>query len=53
MNNGKYAFINRRGKVLSEWYDYFEDFDKGLALVGKDGKYFYINEKGEFVKTGP
>ena len=48
--NGKCGFIDKTGKeVIPIKYDYAY-FSKGLALVKLEGKYFYINPKGECVK---
>ena len=49
--NWKYGFINRKfEEVIPPTYDFAYDFKDGLALVRKDGKWFYIDKQGSFVK---
>ena len=50
--NNKYGFIDKTGKeVIPIKYDNAYSFSKiSLALVKLEGKWFYINQKGECVK---
>ena len=51
--NNKYGFIDKTGKeVIPIKYDDAYSFSKisSLALVKLEGKWFYINQKGECVK---
>ena len=50
--NDKYGFIDKTGKeVIPIKYDNAYSFSKiSLALVKLEGKWFYINPKGECVK---
>lgn len=49
--NWKYGFINKKfEEVIPPIYDFAYDFKDGLARVEKDGKWFYINKQGKFVK---
>ena len=49
--NWKYGFINKNFKeVIPPIYDFAYEFKNGLSLVEKDGKWFYIDKKGKFVK---
>lgn len=37
---------------MNNWkddFDYVYDFEEGLALVVKDGKYGFVNKKGDIV----
>ena len=46
----KYGFIDKTGKeVIALQYEDAGDFQNGLAKVKKDGKWGYINTKGETV----
>lgn len=46
----KNTFINTRGEVvISGIFDDAEDFENGVALVKKSGKYGYINHDGEII----
>lgn len=49
--NWKYGFINRNfEEVIPPIYDFAYGFKNGLARVEKDGKWFYIDKQGNFVK---
>lgn len=49
--NWKYGFINRNfEEVIPPIYDFAYGFKDGLARVEKDGKWFYIDKQGNFVK---
>lgn len=49
--NWKYGFINRNfEEVIPPIYDFAYAFKDGLARVEKDGKWFYIDKQGNFVK---
>ena len=47
--DGKWGFIDREGKVVSECqWDEADDFSKeGLAKVEKDNNYGYIDKQGK------
>lgn len=46
----KFAFINKSGAfILDERFERAGDFSEGLAAVRKDGKWGFINTKGEMV----
>lgn len=48
--NSPYCFINEEGEWLkAEGYIGESDFSEGMAAIYKDGKYGYINTKGETV----
>ena len=50
IKNGKYGFIDRKGKMKIEpQYDLQIAFVEGLASVDKNGKSGYINTAGEVV----
>lgn len=47
-NNYKYGWINTEGKeVIPIKYDWACDFERNVAVVQLDKKYYLINEKGE------
>ncbi len=47
--NGKFGF-KRNGKVvIKAEYDYADGFTEGLAMVGKNGKYGFINKQGKLI----
>lgn len=47
-NDGKAFHINTNWKpAYKARYDFVGDFSNGLAKVSKNGKYFYINSKGQ------
>lgn len=49
--NWKYGFINKNfEEVIPPIYDFAYGFKDGLARVEKDGKWFYIDKQGNFVK---
>lgn len=49
--NWKYGFINKDfEEIIPPIYDFAYDFKDGLSLVEKDGKWFYIDKQGNFVK---
>jgi len=48
---GKFGFIDKTGKeVIPIIYDFAMPFFDGLAGVKKDGKVFYIDKQGKYVK---
>ena len=48
--NGKYNFIETKGKLLSEqWYDWVGDFSEGFAAVELNGKWNFIDTKGKLL----
>lgn len=48
--NGKYGFINKKGKVvIPHEFDDAGFFSEGLADVKINGKYGFINKKGKIV----
>ena len=48
--NGKWNFINRNNKLLSDtWYDAVYDFSNGYARVKLDNKYNFINTGGKLL----
>ena len=47
-NQGKYGFINKKGKVVIPIkFDYAQQFYEGEAEVSLNDETFYINTKGE------
>tara|TARA_B100000809_G_scaffold266738_1_gene331104 strand:+ start:2397 stop:3467 length:1071 start_codon:yes stop_codon:yes gene_type:complete len=52
--NNKWGFIDKTGKIIApisyDSADSFGEMRAGLALVSKDGKYFYINKEGKYVR---
>ncbi|MBE6325992.1 MAG: WG repeat-containing protein [Bacteroidales bacterium] len=49
LKNGKYGYTANGKFVVKPKYEYATDFSDGVARVGKDGKYGYVNEMGEEV----
>ena len=50
LNDGKYSFVNKDGKVITSGYDMVYNFNKnGYAVVLKDNLYGVINDKGKLV----
>lgn len=47
LKNGKYGYTANGKFVVKPKYEYATDFNDGLARVGKDGKYGFVNENGE------
>lgn len=47
LKNGKYGYTKDGKFVVKPKYEYATDFNDGLARVGKDGKYGFVNETGE------
>lgn len=47
LKNGKYGYTANGKFVVKPKYDQAIDFSEGLARVGKDGKYGYVNENGD------
>ena len=48
--DGKRGIINQREEEIIPYiYDHVYSFSEGLALVGKDGKYGYIDKTGKEV----
>lgn len=49
--NWKYGFINKNfEEVIPPIYDFAYEFRNNIAKVEKDGKWFYIDKQGNFVK---
>jgi hypothetical protein len=49
-----YYYINEDNQPISQEFDYVSDFPpNGIALVGKEEEYFYINTKGDTLFTPP
>ena len=46
---GKWGYVEKRKKVIPYLYDEAEEFNNGLAKVKINGKYGFINKKGEVV----
>lgn len=44
--DGKWSFINMDGKRICGWYNNVENFKIGFALVSLNGKWYYIDTKG-------
>lgn len=52
VKNGQFGYINSNGKVgIPFKYDIAYPFKGQFALVGKDGKYYHINEMGQVLDT--
>ena len=49
LKNNKYGYMKNGKMVISANYEYASEFSEGLARVGKNGKYGFINEKGKVV----
>ncbi|MCQ2189001.1 MAG: WG repeat-containing protein [Paludibacteraceae bacterium] len=49
LKNGKYGYTANGKFVVKPKYEYATDFSDGLARVGKEGKYGFVNESGEEV----
>ena len=48
LGSGKFGYIDKTGKVaINPIFDSADDFKAGKAVVSKDGKYFFINKRGE------
>ena len=46
----RYGYIDKEGNVVIEYkFNYAEEFEGDLAIVGIDEKYGFINKDGEFV----
>ena len=43
--NGERRYVDKEGRE----YDYVGGFYDGLCLVGKDGKYGFVNKKGKLI----
>ncbi len=41
------AYANKDGKILTEWYNNATNFSEGLSAFEKDGKWGFVNPKGE------
>lgn len=48
-NNGKYSYVDTKGRCFEKWFEDAKDFSLGLAAVKTDGKWGFINSKGDFV----
>lgn len=52
--NNQYGYVNKKGEiVIAAQFDEAGDFEKGYALVKKDGKSFYINTEGKVFTDTP
>ena len=50
MSNGKYGFVNKKGKeVIPLEHRFIYKFEKGVVVGYKDDKYGFINKNGEFI----
>ncbi len=49
LKNNKYGYMKNGKMVVKASYDYASEFSEGLARVGKNGKYGFVNEKGKVV----
>jgi len=47
--DGKYAFIDLNGKVITDWYDRIFMFSDERAVICKDNKWGYIDINGRIV----
>lgn len=47
MSKNKYGYQMGKNMVVKAKYDNASDFNEGLARVGKDNKYGYVNESGK------
>ena len=47
LKNNKYGYVKNGQMVIKAKYDYASEFSEGLARVGKNGKYGFVNEKGK------
>ncbi len=43
----KRAYMDKQGKILTEWYSNATDFSEGLAAFEKNDQWGFINTKGE------
>ena len=48
-DDNSYAFINKSGQIVSSGYGGAGGFFNGMACVGKDGQYGFVNESGVLV----
>jgi len=49
LKNNKYGYMKNGKMVIKADYDHASEFSEGLARVGKNKKYGFINEKGKVV----
>jgi len=49
LKNNKYGYVKNGKMVVKANYDYASEFSEGLARVGKNGKYGFVNENGKVV----
>ena len=49
LKNNKYGYAINGKTVIKADYEFASEFSEGLARVGKNGKYGFINEKGKVV----
>ncbi len=50
--NGKWNFLNKEGKLLSnQWFDYADYFSEGFASVKLNDKWNYINIDGQLLSN--
>ena len=49
LKNNKYGYVKNGQMVIKANYDYASEFSEGLARVGKNGKYGFVNEKGKVI----
>jgi hypothetical protein len=47
--NGQYAFANRDGQIISDYWGYANDFHEGRAAVAANRKWGFIDSNGEIV----
>ncbi len=51
VRNGKYGFIDQKGnEIIPPQFDIADDFKYDYTVVGKGGRYFYINKRGEWLR---
>jgi len=49
LKNNKYGYVKDGKMAVKANYDYASEFSEGLARVGKNGKYGFVDEKGKVV----
>lgn len=47
--DNKEAYINKKGKIVTPWFDSAKDFSEELAAVKKGAKWGFIDKNGVFV----
>lgn len=48
-NKDKYALLNKKGELISKWYDEIDEFSEGYSAVAIDNNYGYIDASGKEV----